>query len=680
LKNLRIILLYRIILLTLLVTIGITLYRIKINPKINTNKTLIGQIINKKILEDEIELEIKGKEKVIIKTQENYNIGDLVELKGKIELPNKNTIPNLFNYKNYLKSKKINITIAPTSIKLLKQNKNLIYKTKENIINYIEKFKTKEYLKTFILGDNSNIEKNILTSYQTNGISHLFAISGMHLSLFSNILLLILKKINKNEAINHLILIIFFIFFAFLTNYTPSILRALILYILTTLNKKLNLNIKTIYLLIIDLIILLLYNPFYIYNIGFIYSFIITASLIITSKIINKQKKYTKKILLTSTISFITSIPISINNFHEINLLTPITNLIFVPLISLIIFPLSLLTLLIKPLDNILLITTKILENLSLLIEKLRINIILSHIPWYMIIIYYITIIIFIKGIEQKQIKKLLPLILIIVIHTKIKNISTITRITSLDVGQGDSTLIELNNKNILIDTGGRPNSNTSLVLNKTIPYLKSLGIKKIHYAVLTHGDYDHMGEAINLINNFKVEKVIFNCGPYNDLEQELIKVLNKKHIKYYSCIKELNIDKNKLYFLQTKEYDNENDNSNVIYAKLNRYKFMFMGDASVTTEKEILNNYNLPNIDVLKVGHHGSKTSSGKEFINEINPKYSIISVGKNNRYGHPNKETLDTLVNSKIYRTDSDGSIMFKIKNNKLKIETCSPQEGRW
>ena len=183
------------------------------------------------------------------------------------------------------------------------------------------------------------------------------------------------------------------------------------------------------------------------------------------------------------------------------------------------------------------------------------------------------------------------------------------------------------------------------------------------------------MGEAINLVNNFRVEKVIFNCGEYNELEKELIKVLDKKQIKYYSCIKELNIDKNKLHFLQTKEYDNENDNSNVIYTELNGYKFMFMGDASTITEKEILNKYNLPNIDVLKVGHHGSKTSSSKEFIDEINPKYSIISVGKKNRYGHPNKEVLDNLEDSKIYRTDQNGSIMFKIKNNKLRIETCSP-----
>ena len=150
---------------------------------------------------------------------------------------------------------------------------------------------------------------------------------------------------------------------------------------------------------------------------------------------------------------------------------------------------------------------------------------------------------------------------------------------------------------------------------------------------------------------------------------------MSEKKIPYYSCIKELNIDNNKLYFLQTKEYDNENDNSNVIYTELSGYNFMFMGDASSTTEKEIIDKYNLPDVDVLKVGHHGSRTSSSIEFINEINPEYSIISVGKNNRYGHPNKEVLDALEESKIYRTDQNGSIMFKINNNKLKIETCSP-----
>ena len=284
-------------------------------------------------------------------------------------------------------------------------------------------------------------------------------------------------------------------------------------------------------------------------------------------------------------------------------------------------------------------------------------------------------IILILNNIKNKRYTYILIIIFVLLLHHYIRYFDFNTRVIFINVGQGDSILLEFpHNKNILIDSGGNY-SNSDISRNIISPFLKSEGIYKLDYYIGTHGDYDHMGEAINLVNNFNVEKVIFNCGPYNDLEKELIKVLDKKKIKYYSCIKELNIDKNKLYFLQTKEYDNENDNSNVIYTELNGYKFMFMGDAGATTEKEIINKYNLSNIDVLKVGHHGSKTSSGKEFINEINPKYSVISVGKNNRYGHPNKEVLNTLENSKIYRTDEDGSIMFKIKNNKLKIETCSP-----
>jgi len=183
------------------------------------------------------------------------------------------------------------------------------------------------------------------------------------------------------------------------------------------------------------------------------------------------------------------------------------------------------------------------------------------------------------------------------------------------------------------------------------------------------------MGEAINLVENFKVEKVIFNCGEFNELEQDLIEALDKKKIPYYSCIKELNIDDNKLYFLNNKDYGNENDNSNVIYSKISNHKFLFMGDAGVEVEQDLIKKYNLQDIDVLKVGHHGSKTSTSKTFIDEINPKYSIISVGNKNRYGHPNKEVLDNLEDSKVYRTDQDGSIMFKIKNDKLKIEMCVP-----
>lgn len=116
-------------------------------------------------------------------------------------------------------------------------------------------------------------------------------------------------------------------------------------------------------------------------------------------------------------------------------------------------------------------------------------------------------------------------------------------------------------------------------------------------------------------------------------------------------------------------------ENMNQCDILYNNYKFLFMGDAGIKTEENIIEEYSLKDIDVLKVGHHGSKTSSSKDFIDLINPKYSIISVGKDNKYGHPNEEVLENLKKSKIYRTDQDGSIMFKIINDKLKIETCKP-----
>ena len=160
------------------------------------------------------------------------------------------------------------------------------------------------------------------------------------------------------------------------------------------------------------------------------------------------------------------------------------------------------------------------------------------------------------------------------------------------------------------------------------------------------------MGDGLYLIDKFKVENVIFNCGEFNVLEKELIKVLDEKKIKYYSCIKELNIGKYKLDFLNTKVYDNKDDNSSVIYLKFNNYKFLFMWDAVEKRENDILEKYDLKNIDFLKIGHHGSNTSSSKEFISKVKPKYSLISVGKNNRYGYPKEEVLNTLKSSKIYR----------------------------
>ena len=614
------------------------------------------------------------------KTQEEQqntklNLNDKLHIKGKLNIPKNNTIPNTFNYKKYLFYKNIKYTLNIEEIIKIERNTNLLYSIKNKIINRLKNINN-EYLYAFILGETNNIDEETYNNYKINGITHLFSLSALHVSVFSSILYFVLKKIKLNELISLFVVIAFLIFFSFISSYPPSMLRATIFFTLRRINNLLKLNIKVINLFYITLIILLLINPNYIFNTGFILSFTITYFILIYS---NKNKK--TNALKISIISLLSSLPIIINMNNEINIIGFINNLLFIPYVSYVIFPLTLLTFIVPKLTILLNPLTNVMEILSNISSSLlNINLIFKTLTSIEIFIYYLMLLLAIT-----KYKKLIFLLITFIFYIQIKPIiSNDINVYFLDIGQGDSTLITQKNKSILIDTGGiieyekepwRKRKKEYYNINNIIKLIKSIGIKKLDYLIITHGDYDHMGEAIKLVENFKVEEVIFNCGTYNDLEKELIKVLDEKKIKYYSCIKELNLKQNKLYFLQTKEYDNENDNSNVIYTDINGYKFLFMGDAGVEVEKEILKEYNLPDIDVLKIGHHGSKTSSDKEFINEINPKYSIISVGKNNRYGHPNKEVLENLQKSKIYRTDQDGSIMFKITNNKLKIEACRP-----
>ena len=619
--------------------------------------TLIGKIINITYDSDKTDLIIKSKEKIKVTYYGNidYKLGDYIKVSGVLAKPYNNTIFNLFNYNKYLLSNKIYYILKADNIIKIKDNKNILYKIKNDIYERIDKLKSKDYVKTFILGDKQDLNDEILSSYQQNGISHLLAISGMHISL----LVVILSKILKKFKYSYFIISIFLIFYAFLTNFTPSVLRAVFLYIFKKIDKK------NLILLIAGF--MLFYNPYYIYNVGFLFSFVISFYLIYFGNLTNKFNNYFVKLFITSTVCFIASIPIMINNFYYINITSPLINVIFVPFISLIIFPLSLLTLIFPILDNILLLLLNIMESLTLFCNNFNINLIMAKTPFYLFIIYYIIItFIFIKP------KYFYVLITILVIHNNIKYFNNNSYLTILDVGQGDSILLEIKDKNILIDTGGNMFSDYNIAQNKLIPYFKSLGIKKLNYLILTHGDYDHMGESINLINEFKVDNVIFNHDSYNDLEQDLIKILDDNNINYYKGLKQININNNILYFLNNKLYDNENDNSNIIYTKINGIKILLMGDAGIETEEEILNKYNLSNIDILKVGHHGSKTSSSESFINKINPLYSVISVGKNNWYGHPNEDVLEILKDTDIYRTDTNGSIKFKIRN-KLEIKTC-------
>lgn len=595
--------------------------------------------------------------------KDNYSFGDKIYIEGEISVPNNNTIPNNFNYKDYLYHKYIYYIIKIDKIKMISKNDNIFLNIKNSIYKRIDTIKYNDYLYAFILGKSYYIDSEVLNNYKINGITHLFALSGLHVSMFSSIILFILKKIKLSEKLSYFITSLFLIFFAFIASFTPSIIRSVLFFILSSINNVYYLYIKPKYLLYIVFSILIFINPFYIYDTGFILSFCISFFILLFNEK-NKINNNLLSILVISILSTLSSLPIIINMSYEINILGFINNLFFIPYITYIVFPLSIIVVFISKLSFILNFLIIIMEYVSKVSSNIfNIKLIFPKMSLFLIIIYYVLLILIVKKINLKKIF----IIYLSFLYFRC-DFDKNNYVYFIDVGQGDSALIVTkNNKSILIDTGGKVGSNYSLMKSNVIPFFKSIGIRKLDYLFITHGDYDHAGYGIDLVNNFNVKNRFTNKGKYNSLEKKLnIKSFNNSYIK---------IDNVEIYSLNSKLYNNENSDSLVLLVIIDNYKLLFMGDASINTEKDIMNNYDIGDVFILKVGHHGSKTSSSEEFINSVNPKYSIISVGKNNKFGHPNKEVLDNLSNSKIYRTDIDGSIMFKIKKDKLRIETYSP-----
>lgn len=683
-KNLKKVLQYNKLFIVLFILLGIYIYLttviIKYKSTLDIDKNSIeGVIKDIKLNGDKLTLEIKSKETIIanyyikskeeqIKIKEMLHYGDTILLKGTFTVPLNNTIPNNFNYKKYLYNKKIYYTFNIDSYKIIKNNKNLLYKVKDKLYKKIIDLDNSDFYLAFILGDKTLLSSDIYENFQINGVSHLLALSGMHI----NILLVIINIFQKkSKEINRIILTsIVLILYLFLTGVTSSLLRATLFYILKNINKYFNLNYSNMKLLFICAFIILILNPFMIYDLGFIYSFSVCFGIFYYHDFI--KGNYFIKLFKLSLITFLFSLPITVTINYEINLNSIFINMIFIPWISLFVYPISLIAFIIpilNPIFSILInVTTflnSIMNNLSIIINIPKTSIVIP-------ILFYMVLLLRKKNIYY-------ALIILILIPKFIKILDNNYYVYFFDVGQGDSAVLvsPYHQEVIMIDTGGKTtftkepwqkSSKNYNVSDGVVKFLKSMGITEINYLIITHGDEDHAKDAQNIIKKIKVKNIILNNGSINSLEKNLlnqnINITNRYHLKYFNIIN-----------LNNELYNNENDNSIVNYISFLSYKFLFMGDASKTVEDNILKKYNLKNVDVIKVGHHGSKTSTDKGFINQINPTYSVISVGRSNRYNHPHEEVLKILTNTNILRTDKDGTITFRLDKKGFDFNLCKP-----
>lgn len=273
---------------------------------------------------------------------------------------------------------------------------------------------------------------------------------------------------------------------------------------------------------------------------------------------------------------------------------------------------------------------------------------------------------------RYKNFSKLIAILIIVIFSfcscTSSKNVmnspleKNILKISYIDVGQGDSTLIQINDKNILIDAG--PNDS----IDKLMSYLSKQNIKKFDYIIATHPDEDHIGGMSSVIKKYNIGKFYAPKKLSNTRTFEnMIKALSSKNLKINQGQQGINLDLGKNVVCEmlapnNTKYENTNNYSIVLKITYGNTKFLFTGDAEKISEQEMLSKDLDLSADVLKIGHHGSSSSTSEEFLDKVNPKIAVISCGKDNKYGHPHKQTLAKLKNKKIkiYRTDVDGSIV--------------------
>ena len=651
-----------------------------------SESNVTGKVESIKYQGNKMTLTLKTKEKLIAtyyfdtkeelnKTKQELSLGDTLTLEGELTKPISSLNFHGFSYPTYLEYQKIFYIMKVSRFYIESKNSNILYSIRNAIRSSIKTDKVGSYIRVFFLGDDTSFDTTLEEDFRNLGISHLFALSGTQISFLISLFTLRKKFISFK---NLLFIICVLLSYYLIIEDCAAIDRALIFSLVFSINKTFNLNILPSFLILLSLSILFFIDPYYIFDVGLQYSTIISCTLILY---MNNKKSKGKIIdlLEVSWVSFLVSLPISLYHFSYINPLSIIYNLFYVPFINVIIFPLSVICFFIPHLSFILEFFITIFEGSVSFLSHLNIGYItLARFNIVYYLLYYILIFSYLFVKIKRKIFLFLRL-LMIVIHYSYPKVFPKDALYMIDVGQGDSFLITSNNKTMLIDTGGVMTyyQEQWMQYEKSsggkylVTFLKSLGITKLDYLVLTHGDYDHAGEALTIMDEIDVGTVFFNGNLLNELEK---KIWNNS-LSHYKLREGDSFSLGNFNFLViSNTYPDENDGSLVLYSTINDKSLLFMGDASIKSEEYILDNYDIRDITILKVGHHGSRTSSSEEFINSVNPTYALISAGKDNKFNHPHKEVIERLEEngSIIFNTRINGMVMFDFTNNKIKTYT--------
>ncbi|MDD3999713.1 MAG: ComEC/Rec2 family competence protein, partial [Bacilli bacterium] len=410
-------------------------------------------------------------------------------------------------------------------------------------------------------------------------------------------------------------------------------------------------------------IFLILFNPYFMYDYGFVLSFLASLVIILLSPLISKLGHF-RQLLVISFFASLITLPVVININNDINLLCPITNVIFIDLIEGIILPLSLIIFMIPALSGVYEYMVIGFEKITIFIsDYLYIPLRLPDFNFFSMIIYYLLLITVGLFYHKKTIRKslIVTIVCFILLLSNQKFFQVSGEVNFLDLVNGEAILIETPHSECtaLIDTGDGSNNDVN-------DFLKSRAIKKIDYLFITHNHIDHNGAFFTIIKDFSVKNIVISAYD-NSVIGNYPNTIRVKAGDRISCGKT-----DFLIYHPDQSYSDENDNSLVIHTKLGNKEFLFLGDAGEKIEEQLLN-YQLT-ADIIKIGHHGSATATSPVFIAALRPETAIIQTGRIEKFGFPHNKTIATLekYNVKIYRTDKNFSVKYRYRKNESIFES--------
>lgn len=558
-------------------------------------------------------------------------------------------------------------------------------------------------MEALILGERERMTEGAIKSLQEAGLFHLFAISGAHIALMSFFIFLFLRTIRIPERTSYLLLIICLVFYALLIEGRPSVMRATIMTLVFLLGKLLWKDVNLINSISLSAFILLLFNPFSLFSLGFQLTFAATFAIILFyPKIVPKLPRLPLRIseIFAMTLGAqLGVLPLVVSAFNRVALASLILNYLALPLIAMILaggYLMLFLSFIMLPAAHFLSRILHFLIDIFLAAAGFggHFSFLSYRIPGphpIVLGLFYLSLLFLLTPQKRNWIKTgrlvFFLLCLIVLLTYPFSSAVKDLRITFIDVGQGDSILVELpGTKKMLIDGGGSYTGSFDTGERVVSPFLWGKGIKKIDFLLLTHFHPDHYGGIPALANNFRVGEFWEGSRPYNNkkyqaFKESLPKNLDQKIISKGYYLNEAGVKMQVLHPTQA-PLDSDslsNDLSLVLRLEYGSISFLLTGDIEQGAEEEIAGSFPDLASRVLKSPHHGSRTSSSAEFLTAVAPKIIIISVGKNNIYRLPNPQVLNSYHNmgATVYRTDLHGAVEFVSDGKSISVRTAVPTE---